>query len=197
MATPCPRGPSLLTPQLRDGPERGLAFRPAGAAPPHPPARRPLPSPFAHFGAPRPPARPPFLVASKELPSWACHPRRGGGRGPTSRALHPPRHPSFYSKALTVIWGLAPASPQPLAPKRPGIDRATGHGWGPGLGGPCCRRPGHPHPNALSHMQCLVWDPVNRCSAKPRPFPIKVQGEGCPRSPPSSCWPVSPRPLAL
>lgn len=107
----------------------------------------------------------------------------------------PPRHPSFYSKALTVIWGLAPASPQPLAPQRPGIDRATGHGQGPGLGGPCCQRPGHPHPNALSHMQCLAWDPVNRRPAKPRPFPIKAQGEGCPCSPPPAAGPSPLTPL--
>lgn len=116
--------------------------------------------------------------------------------GLTSRALlHPPLHPSFYSKALTVTWGLAPASPQPLAPQRPGIDRATGHGLGPGLGRPCRQRPGHPpppHPSPVAYAT-LAWGPVNRRSAERRPFLVKSRRcGGCPRSPPLAAGP-SPR----
>uniref|UniRef100_A0A7N5KFH5 Uncharacterized protein n=1 Tax=Ailuropoda melanoleuca TaxID=9646 RepID=A0A7N5KFH5_AILME len=44
-------------------------------------------------------------------------------------------------------------------------------------------------------MQCLVWDPVNRRPAKPRPFPIKAQGEGCPCSPPPAAGPSPRAPL--
>ncbi|KAF6306510.1 hypothetical protein mRhiFer1_008615 [Rhinolophus ferrumequinum] len=97
-------------------------------------------------------------------PLRSCHlgyaiPVEVGDRGPHLEGLTPPRHPSFYSKALTVIWGLAPASPSLWLPKGPVLTepQATDR---PGQGRPCCQRPGHPHPNSLLHMQCLVWDPV-------------------------------------
>lgn len=67
-------GPSLLTPQLRDGPKRGLAFQPARAMQ-SPPG---CPPTLAHFRASRPPTWPPFLVATEELPFWICHPHCGG-----------------------------------------------------------------------------------------------------------------------
>lgn len=132
-------------------------------------------------------------AAILDMPS----PSRWATRGPVSRALHPPRHPSFYSKALTVIWGLAPASPQPLAPQRPGVDRATGHGLGPGLGRPCCQRPGHPPPSPTVAYATLAWDPVNRHSAELRPFLVNTQGVGVSLLPTSSHWPITPCPFVL
>lgn len=86
-------------------------------------------------------------------------PSRWAAGGPTSRALDLPMHPSFYSKALTVIgdWHLPPPSLWPPPSQRPGVDRATGHGLGPGLGRPCCQRPGHPSPKPLT--PCRICNP--------------------------------------
>lgn len=101
------------------------------------------------LAVPQPPTWPPFL-----WPPGSCHlgstiPVEVGSRGPHLQGLRFPLHPSFYSKALTVIggWHLPPPSLWPPPPQRPGVDRATGHGLGPGLGRPCCQRPGHPSPN--------------------------------------------------
>lgn len=55
-----------------------------------------------------------------------------------------------------------------------------GQGWGDHV----ARGQGTLPPGALSHMQCLAWDPVNRRSAKPRPFPHQSPRLGVPLSPP-------------
>lgn len=73
--------------------------------------------------------------------------------GPTSRACIP-QAPLFLLKGTDCHLGPGAGLPQPLAPQRPGVDRATGHGQGPGQGRPGCQSPGTRTPIPL-HMQCL------------------------------------------
>lgn len=165
---PIPWGPSLLTAQLRDGP----SHQPEQYSPPplHPHCP-PIPT---HFGASGPPTQLPFLMATEELPSWPCH-LWGGGRqeAPPSRACTP-RHPSFYSKALTVTWGLTLASPSLWLPKGPVSTepQATDRGQGRGGQGVRARAPA---PQSLCICNAYVG-PVHRHSAELRPFLAEAQG---------------------
>lgn len=152
---PMSGGPSLLTAQLRDGPERGLAFPSARAVQPcpRPPSSLSPPSPPTS-GLPAPQHSCPSL-----WPLRSCHrgyaiSREVGDRRPHLQGLHPPRHPFFLLKGTDCHLGAGAGLPQPLAPQRPGVDRATGHGQGPGQGRPGCQSPGTRTPIPL-HMQCL------------------------------------------
>lgn len=138
---------------LTDSPAQGWARERAGLPTSQSiPVSLPLSPTHIHtptLAVPQPPTWPPFL-----WPPGSCHlgstiPVEVGSRGPHLQGLRFPLHPSFYSKALTVIggWHLPPPSLWPPPPQRPGVDRATGHGLGPGLGRPCCQRPGHPSSN--------------------------------------------------
>ncbi|KAF6095091.1 hypothetical protein HJG60_012063 [Phyllostomus discolor] len=126
--------------------------------------------------APAPQPRcPPTLAASwlstfqhGHLSLWpprSCHlgyaiPVEVGDRGPLLQGFTRPQAPLFLLKGTDCHLGAGTCLPQPLAPQRPGVHRATGHGLGPGQGRPRCQRPGLLHP--LLHMQRLVWDPVYR-----------------------------------
>lgn len=130
-------GTLLLTPQLRNGPKRGLAFQPARAIQSPPPC-----SPIIAVPSPLPISG--LLTLQHGCPSlWplrSCHlgyaiPVEVGDRSPPPGPYIPNRGtPSFYSKALTVIWGLAPASPSLWLPKGPVLTepQATDRGQGRG-----------------------------------------------------------------
>lgn len=187
---PMSGGPSLLTAQLRDGPERGLAFPSARAVQPcpRPPSSLSPPSPPTS-GLPAPQHSCPSL-----WPLRSCHrgyaiSREVGDRRPHLQGLHPPGTPFFYSKALTVTWGLALASPSLWLPKGPASTepQATDRGQGRGGQGARARAPA---PQSLCICNAYVG-PVHRHPAELRPFLAEAQG-GCP-----CCWPISWFPCAL
>lgn len=65
----------------------------------------------------------------------SCHlgyaiPIKVGDRGPHLQGLTPPKAPLFLLKGTDCHLGAGTCTPQPLAPQRPGVDRATGHGRG-------------------------------------------------------------------
>lgn len=66
-------------------------------------------------------------------PLRSCHlgyaiPVEVGDRGPHLEGLTPPQAPLFLLKGTDCHLGAGTSLPQPLAPQRPSVDRATGHG---------------------------------------------------------------------
>lgn len=158
----------------------------------------PAPIPHPHCPPPSPPTS--GLPAPQHScpslgPLRSCHcgyaiSGEVGDRRPHLQGLHPPRHPSFYSKALTVTWGLAPASPSLWLPKGPVSTepQATDRGQGRGGQGARAWAPAPPTPSRICNAYV---GPVHRHPAELRPFLAEAQG-GCP-----CCWPVSPGPPVL
>lgn len=65
-------------------------------------------------------------------PLRRCHlgyaiPVEVGDRGPHLQGLTPPQAPLFLLKGTDCHLGAGTSFPHPLAPQRPGVDRATGH----------------------------------------------------------------------
>lgn len=108
---------------LTDSPAQGWARERAGLPTSQSiPVSLPLSPTHIHTPAlavPQPPTWPPFL-----WPPGSCHlgstiPVEVGSRGPHLQGLRFPPAPLFLLKGTDCNWGLAPASPQPLAPTLP------------------------------------------------------------------------------
>lgn len=132
MASPCPRGPSLLTPQLRDGPERGWpSDQPEQPSPPqHPPpqapalAPRPLRGPPPSSMAALPCGHQGAAILDMPSPSrWVTGPHLQG-------LTFPPQAPLFLFKGTDCNLGagtcLPPAPGSPKARYRPSHRPRTG-----------------------------------------------------------------------
>lgn len=104
------------------------------------------------------------------------------GNGAPPPGPYIPQAPLFLHKGTDCHLGAGSSLPHLWIPKGPVLTepQATDR---PGQGRPCCQRPGHPHPDSLLHMQCLVWDPVYRYPAELSPFLVIARGRGCPCSP--------------
>ena len=103
---PCPRGPSLLTPQLRDGPREGWP----SDQPEQPPPLWGSPSAWLP-----PPPPPPWPPRSRHL-GHAIPVEVGDGAPPPGPYI--PQAPLFLFKGTDCNLGAGTRLPQPLAPQK-------------------------------------------------------------------------------
>lgn len=129
--------------------------------------------------------RPPVL----SFPAQGCPRERAGprlARSPCPMSVPSPcggpplRHPLFLLKGTDCNPGAstrAPHTPNSGFPQRPGIDRATGHGQGPGLGDMAAGCQGAPRQTPWPRWN-QTWDLVHAHSVQP--FPMGAGGgSGC------------------
>lgn len=134
---------------------------------------------FSHCLCRRPQAWEPQATCAV-LPSSGMSPREGWSSTsqtpcpmsvPSPCGGPPLRHPLFLLKGTDCNPGAstrAPHTPNSGFPQRPGIDRATGHGQGPGLGDMAAGCQGAPPSNPVAKVEPNLGPcPCTLCPALP------------------------------